>query len=312
MFATLYSSASRIRYSQNSLSILIYHRVLPVADPLRPSVVDAKSFDSHMQWVAKDFNILSLNEAAMLIKKGQLPSKALCITFDDGYLDSLLVALPILQKYDLIASFFVSSDYIGKDSMWLDQLVASIKETKNETVVLDNKCFDLTSLTARRKFFVFSEEYIKSQPRTDSKLILSKLVADLGGYTKEKLMLDEKDIRTLFNAGMDIGAHGKKHLILSQSSGKEVSSEITDSKIQIERIIQHEVSGFAYPNGLFPDDFNVGHQKMVEEAGYKYAVATNFGCSYSKSELFCLKRFTPWRQSKLGFARGMLTNYLIY
>ena len=97
------------------LSILIFHRVLPRPDPLFPDEIDAAQFDRLMALVAGGYNVLSLGRALPLLATSQLPPRALVITFDDGYADNAEIALPILRRHGLVATFFVASGFqIGR------------------------------------------------------------------------------------------------------------------------------------------------------------------------------------------------------
>ena len=67
------------------LLVLTYHRVPPVADPLLPDEPDAAGFATQMDIVGHYCNVLPLPEAVRRLQSGALPSRAACITFDDGY-----------------------------------------------------------------------------------------------------------------------------------------------------------------------------------------------------------------------------------
>ena len=70
------------------LSVLIFHRVLPAADPLLPELPTAAEFEATMRWVREWFQVLPLGEAAGRLFDGSLPARAMAITFDDGYADN--------------------------------------------------------------------------------------------------------------------------------------------------------------------------------------------------------------------------------
>jgi peptidoglycan/xylan/chitin deacetylase (PgdA/CDA1 family) len=70
------------------LSILIFHRVLPQADPLFPDLPSIADFEVRMRWVAAWCNVLPLQQAVERLFEGSIPSRALAITFDDGYADN--------------------------------------------------------------------------------------------------------------------------------------------------------------------------------------------------------------------------------
>jgi peptidoglycan/xylan/chitin deacetylase (PgdA/CDA1 family) len=89
------------------LLTFIFHRVLSVPDPLFPYEQDGRQFEWMMRFVAKNFTVLRLEDAASRLAAGDLPPTAACITFDDGYGDNVEVALPILRRHDLVGTFFV-------------------------------------------------------------------------------------------------------------------------------------------------------------------------------------------------------------
>ena len=85
------------------LSILIFHRVHARADNIFPHEPDAVRFERLMRFVARSFRVMTLGEAVNCLTQDILPSRALVITFDDGYADNAEVALPILLRYGLKA-----------------------------------------------------------------------------------------------------------------------------------------------------------------------------------------------------------------
>src|SRR3954453_19801590 len=95
--------------SHGRLSILIYHRVPVQPDPLFPDECNARLFDEQIQQLADCFNIIPLSDAVRALDVGRLPPPAACITFDDGYPDNAEVALPILLRHGVPATFFVAA-----------------------------------------------------------------------------------------------------------------------------------------------------------------------------------------------------------
>ena len=118
------------------LSTLIFHRVLAEPDPLFPQEVDRPRFDLICGWIRYWFNVLPLDEAAARLKERTLPPRAMAITFDDGYEDNASVALPVLQRHGLPATFFVATGFLDGGRMWNDTVIEAIRRTAKATLDL--------------------------------------------------------------------------------------------------------------------------------------------------------------------------------
>ena len=73
--------------------------------------VQESLFAQHLQWMRlTDHHPVTISQIAdWLDGRGSLPSRAYLITFDDGYLDNLEVALPLLQQFRATAYIFVTT-----------------------------------------------------------------------------------------------------------------------------------------------------------------------------------------------------------
>jgi peptidoglycan/xylan/chitin deacetylase (PgdA/CDA1 family) len=106
-----------------SLSILIYHRVVPEPDPLLPDLVCSEEFDRQLGVLSRWFTVLPLSEAVARLQAGRLPARAACVTFDDGYADNYEVALPLLAARGISATFFVATSFLEGGRMWNDDVI---------------------------------------------------------------------------------------------------------------------------------------------------------------------------------------------
>ncbi len=289
------------------LTVLIYHRVLDNHDPLRADMVTRQQFDQQIGWVNRHFRVMSLPDAVAALQSNTLPARALAITFDDGYKDNATNALPVLQKHGVSASFFITCDYLSTLPKW-DFLTEAIRATIRQKVTLLEHTYPLTTEAEKATFAVEAPELIKQYPQAEADACLAQLIDDLGRPALPDLMMNPGDIATLQKAGMDIGAHSISHVILSRVPAAIAETEIAGSKQQLAQATGADIQGFAYPNGLYPVDLTDDHIRMVEAAGYRYAVTTNIGCSHDISERFNLKRFTPWRRNKPGFLAELCVN----
>src|SRR5690349_2991525 len=108
------------------LTVLMYHRVLPAPDPLTESV-DARDFERQMRALREYFTVLPLAEAVAGLRAGKLPSRAVAITFDDGYADNAVIALPILESLGLHATFFIADGFLNGGRMFNDTVIEALR-----------------------------------------------------------------------------------------------------------------------------------------------------------------------------------------
>jgi peptidoglycan/xylan/chitin deacetylase (PgdA/CDA1 family) len=297
--------------SRGKLSILIFHRVLQRPDPLFPGEPSAAEFDALLRHVKSRFNVLRLCDAVRLLKEGALPSRALAVTFDDGYEDNLSVAAPLLQKYALPATVFVASGYLGASCMWNDLVIEAFRRSKQSELDLTRLALgthSLASLDQRRagiERVLAGIKHLQIGPRDElAHAIL--MVAEVPSPTG--LMLSRESIRSLPTWGVDVGAHTVNHPILNKISFDDAWREITENKRDLEHELGRPINLFAYPNGRPTLDYSNEHVRMVRDAGFVGAVTTSWGAATRSSDVFQLPRFTPWTRKDLNFDLLMLRN----
>jgi peptidoglycan/xylan/chitin deacetylase (PgdA/CDA1 family)/glycosyltransferase involved in cell wall biosynthesis len=105
------------------------------------------------------------------------------------------------------------------------------------------------------------------------------------GEKQEKLM-NESQIKSLHQFGIEIGAHTLNHIKLNLTEQQTAANEIIKSKENLEHLIQEEVISFAYPYGLAEE----AHFLMVKKAGFKYAVLTDSGAHKIEDDPFRIFR----------------------
>ena len=213
------------------LQILIYHRVLEAFDPLRADEVTVERFNQHCQWLSRSFNVLPLPEAFHRMQEGTLPPRAVCITFDDGYLDNVTHALPILKAHHLSASFFIATGFLQNTNMFNDLIIESIRQY-NGVLQLDLKSFDCSILPGKLEAIKCLIQSIKPMNPAYRLLALKEWLPKISELPP--LMMSDIGVKELAYAGMHIGAHTVNHPILAHSTDEEAFQEIEGSKNHLE------------------------------------------------------------------------------
>ena len=299
------------------LPILIFHRVRAQPDPMAPSEIDAAGFDTLLGVLARSFKVLTLGDAAVRLQAGSLPARALSITFDDGYADNADIALPLLQKHGLKASFFVSSGFLDGGRMWNDSIIESVRQSPRDTADLTflgdgfSATEDMRSVNARRSLLERLLRAIKYLTPEQRQPVIATLQECLTvDRLPHDLMMRSEQVRLLRTAGMEIGAHTRDHPILCTLSADAAREEIQEGRKALEHILGEAVDVFAYPNGKPGQDYDAVHVDIVRELGFKAAVSTSQGIATKGDDLFQLPRFTPWRTpGSLGWTLQLLAQY---
>jgi peptidoglycan/xylan/chitin deacetylase (PgdA/CDA1 family) len=292
------------------LSILIYHRVLSEPDYIRSGEPGPQQFQWQMDLLARYFNPLSLSSALSLMETGSLPERAVCVTFDDGYADNAAVALPILKRFGIPATIFVSSSFLDGGIMWNDRVIEAIKSSTRSAIDMDMVglgTIGLESPGAKRAgaFKILDAiKHLSPKDREDA----VEYVGSIGAEPSKKLMLSTEQMRHLYDSGMEIGAHTHTHPILTSLSPEKAKQEIIIGRQRIESLLDAKVNFFAYPNGKPIRDYQSLHRDIVQDAGFQAACSTHWGVSSPASDKWQLARFTPWDASPQRFLLRLLLN----
>jgi peptidoglycan/xylan/chitin deacetylase (PgdA/CDA1 family) len=94
--------------------ILTYHRVATVTHDPHLLCVTPSCFASHLQFLKENYQVVSLPELLLRLQNKNLSGKEAVITLDDGYQDNLSEALPLLEKYQLPATIFITTGFLGE------------------------------------------------------------------------------------------------------------------------------------------------------------------------------------------------------
>ncbi|MDI4631697.1 polysaccharide deacetylase family protein [Pelomonas sp. V22] len=298
------------------LSILIFHRVLDQPDPLFPGEIDRQAFDAICGWLRDWFQVLPLDEAMARLQRGDLPARAAAITFDDGYADNEAIALPILQKHGLPATFYIATAYLNGGRMWNDSVIESIRLCPEATLDLTGTPaaalgqLDLGSIEARRAAIgavLSATKYLEPGERQEwAGALQQRSHAQL----PKNLMMSSEQVRALRRAGMLIGAHTMNHPILARLSEAEAETEIAEGRDALEQLIGEPVRHFAYPNGKPVQDYDAASVAIVKRLGFDSAVSTAWGAASAATDLHQVPRFSPWDRSRGKFGLRLLKNLM--
>jgi peptidoglycan/xylan/chitin deacetylase (PgdA/CDA1 family) len=96
----------------------MYHKISPKNGDALTVTLD--QLGAQLAWLRSErFEFIGCAALVAALEDGsELPPRAVTVTFDDAYLDNFELALPLLRRLGVPATFFVPTDYIGKTSSW--------------------------------------------------------------------------------------------------------------------------------------------------------------------------------------------------
>lgn len=275
-------------FSSNSNLILNYHGVVnKINTSISKNHLSINDFEKQMEYFKKKFTILPIEE----IKKKKTKSKTIGITFDDGYLNNLTNALPILESLNAPATIFITTQMFSRPGipLWYDLLDISFSKIGWQK---------LSSLLAR----IGSEELnlndhtnyssFKTAVKKSSADFKNLLVDQLMNMPDINLLLQNTDFEywNLLNPAelkklstskiIEIGSHGLTHSNLDELNLKDLTNELNISKELLSNACEKNISSIAFPDGAYNEDV----KNLCRELGYKRMYAVNYRSEKDKSD----------------------------
>lgn len=297
---------------ENRLLILIFHRVLRNPDPMFPLEAHAERFDWQIRLLRKHCSPVSLADGVRRLREGCLPARAVAVTFDDGYADNASVALPILQRHRVPATFFVSTGFLDGGRMWNDTVIEAVRRASGDRIDLAPVGLGVEALGPEATRGPLVERILRTVKHLHPAVRTRKVEAlrdAIGASLPDDLMMTSGQVRSLADAGMEVGAHTVSHPILRSLPAEEARREIVDSRDALQRITGRRIESFAYPNGRPGDDYTERDRDIVVSAGFAQGLSTRRGVAHVGSNVYELPRFSPWDRLPERWLARLLLSY---
>ena len=310
------------RQLQGAGLILMLHRVL--ADdraaelPHRNELcVGPVAFERLLRWLRQHFDCLALMD---LLRSPGNGRPRVALTFDDGWRDNALHAFPLLQKYQVPASIFLSTDYIGsRQRFWWESLGETLWGSHGEAAR------HLLIEQLRRVGRPLPPAYfMHDAPRARSRA-LAHYLQSLKSLAPQALhlltdacppeslpqALDWQQVRQLEDSGLiSFGPHGASHALLPGLDDHRLEEEISRSHRALQSGCANPLPVYCYPNG----DHDLRVRQRLAAHRYPWALSTRAGICQGSDDPLALPRIgvsqrnaarpslLAWRISRGGHA----------
>ncbi len=281
LFSGLLTALERLGSGQSHfLRVLTYHRVdEPNGRPwLYPRImVTPQVFDQQMRFLATHYQVLSMPEVFELWSGGgNLPPRAVLVTFDDAYCDFAEHAWPILQRYRLPVTLFVPTAFPDQPerAFWWDRLYQSITFTlRRDALATPIGPMSLALAETRAQTFSKLRDHAKSLSHEAALHLVDQICAELDAPPPRSAVLGWDALRQLAREGVTLGAHTQTHPLLNRITLPQVQAEVVGSLHDLQREIGMALPIFAYPSG----GVNAAVASVLEQAGVRLAFGTTSG-----------------------------------
>lgn len=268
--------------------ILLFHGVDKVGNTsLSSRFFSEEYFERFIEYIALHYNIVSVGDYyAKNFKENTLN---IAITFDDGYLNNYEYVIPILKKYKVPASFYITTIHEQASFLWTDFLDLVSLKTKVKQIFFEGNTYEKNKksefvnkgMSLKKKMKTISYEKIKSVYKLfneDWNVIKS---SSLKEYWQ---LMNFRQIKSISeNSLFTIGSHAQTHANLLAISIKEAKGEIIESKKKLENILGIPIEEFAFPFGYYSDEL----ANYCLEIGYKRVLLVDYNKNEAnKNEVF--------------------------
>jgi peptidoglycan/xylan/chitin deacetylase (PgdA/CDA1 family) len=236
-------------------AVLLYHRVDDV-DDVHGLAVPRRTFDAHMEWLQAHCTLMPLDQL-LSSPVHHLPERAVAVSFDDGYVDTLRHAVPVLQQRQVPATFFLTSRWLERPGeYWWDTLervllrAGALPEAIDLRLASAAERFETATIEQRTALHWRLHEWLVHATLPDRERIVGDLATLGGGSTGDCRPMVADEVRQLANLpGVTIGAHTVNHLSLPDQPDDVCRREIDGCRTALRRAVGRPIDLFAYPYG---------------------------------------------------------------
>ncbi|MBP6013216.1 MAG: polysaccharide deacetylase family protein [Alphaproteobacteria bacterium] len=230
----------------DTLTVAMFHRVMPASDPRfnaadRAYTMRLDVFEGCLQFFGDHYHVVGLDDVeAAAAGDRALPRHALLITFDDGWEDNARYALPALAQRGMKAVVFVATDAMTSDlTLWTDVAACVSRALKNAGTPSEHASVETL------------QAWLKALPPSARNGWLEAAVAAQGERVRP-LMMGPDTVRTLIDSGVTVAAHGASHTPLTEVA--DLAGELARAKRDLETWTGKPARALAYPHGRHSAD----------------------------------------------------------
>ena len=277
-------------------AILMLHNVRPARrsrfQPNRLLEVTPRFLEQVAKWLRRSgVDLVSLDEMHRRIVEGRFDRRFICVTFDDGYRDTLQHAYPILKRYEIPFAVYIPTSFPDRlGELWWPALEAVIAHNERVGLVIDgeDRRFDCRTIEQKRDLFDSVYGWLRSRNSEEElrravRDMCARYQVDIANFCDDLCMSWKELAELAADPLVTIGAHTVNHVILTKVSASTARAEMDMSRRVIEASLGVSPTHFAYPIGD-PEAAGRREFEIAAELGFKTAVTTRPGVLFREHQ----------------------------
>jgi peptidoglycan/xylan/chitin deacetylase (PgdA/CDA1 family) len=245
-----------------SLRCVVFHDISAAQSPFTAGInvqTPPQRFEETLRFLTAHYCPVSLDDVLTDCDGRGLPSRALLVTFDDGYASVAEIAAPLCRKFGVPAVFFINAAFLDNNRLAPDNLVCYVADVHGMSLIntairkaLGDQAPLVSSLS--ELFGVFFPSLSLAR-RVDFLERLRELAGiDETSLAKEAaLYLTTEQLRSLPSHNFEIGNHTYTHTHCRSLAQDEIFGEIERNKTELEAKSGSKVRSFSPPYGSSKD-----------------------------------------------------------
>ena len=233
-------------------------------------IYDKEWMESVLLFLINIYNIVSLQDIESYYYHKKPLHNCCHITFDDGDRSFYTIVYPLIKKFQLPVSIYVSPKIVKTgENFWFQEIRNYNKEVLR--TVINNKCPYLKSINPK----IPISAIFKSLQLTQIWEIIDEYRSIMKIDAEKRMNMSESELKEVYNSGLvAIGAHTQNHPILANETETTAQYEIQSSILELSEILADPVKYFAYPNGIPQIDFGEREMNFLKAMNIKLALST--------------------------------------
>ena len=302
MRARIRSTLLRISYSfgipllsdvfqKGRVKILMYHGI-PIREHFKGVTnfngynIPEREFEQHLIYLKKRCHVISFSD--MLAERNWSKTRTnIVLTFDDGYENNYSNAFRLLTRYELPATFALTTAFVcQREPLWNDIVEYAVTNSLKSRIRFqwddDYYEWSLTSLSERIQLYQWLMNKCLQVDQTRRGALLDMAVEELGVSDMPDILFQDEDYRPLtrkqikemVGSGLaEFASHSLHHYALPKLEAELRRDEFRESKSQVEALTGTPCTNFTVPGGAYD-------QEILDEAfqaGYECVLTSDLG-----------------------------------